>query len=192
MAGVRITIDDEAVNAALSRIEAAGRDTRPLMEAITGAMLFSVQRRFETETDPDGTPWAPLRPRTAARRIRGRPRGTEHMLRVTNRLYSSITGEATDTQSTVGTNLAYAAAHQAGATIRRPARSATVRLRKVGGRTRFARRSHKRARDVDVTIGAHTIVIPARPYLGFSEDDRAEIGAIIEEHFGEAAGGGSP
>ncbi|GGB55509.1 hypothetical protein GCM10011316_29490 [Roseibium aquae] len=41
-----------------------------------------------------------------------------------------------------------------------------------------------------VTYGTRTIVIPARPYLGFSDADRAEILALAEAHFEAAAGEG--
>lgn len=190
MTGVQITIEDAAVNAAIDRVDKAGGDTLSLMHEFVSAMLFSVERRFETETAPDGTPWTPLRPRTAARRIGGKRRGTENILRVTGRLYQSLTGEASAREAAVGTNLHYAGIHQTGGTIDVPERSATIRLRKVKGRTRFAKRAHKRARDVDVTIGAHQIVVPARPYLGFSETDRTELLAIAEDHFQAAIDGG--
>lgn len=190
MTGVQIRIEDEAVNAAIDRVAKAGGDTRPLMEEFVGAMLFSVERRFETESSPDGQPWAPLSPRTAAKRIGGKRRGTENKLRVSGRLYQSITGEASAREAAVGSNLLYAAIQQTGGTIEMPQRQATVRLRKVKGRTRFAKKTHERKREMDVTIGAHTITIPARPYLGFSDDDRAELLEIAEQHYQAAIDGG--
>lgn len=189
MAGVSYVIDDTQIQSALGRVAAAGRDTHPLMEAIAGYMLFSTQRRFETESGPDGQKWPPLSPRTAAKRIGRARRGTEHMLRVSARLYSSLVGEATASEAVTGTNVVYAAIHQLGGEINMPARKQSIRLRTVKGRTRFARKAHKRARDMDVSIGAHTITIPARPYLGFSDEDRQEIGRIIID-FNEAAAAG--
>ena len=189
MTGVQITIDDTEVNAMLARVGKAGVDTQPLMEEIAGAMLLSTQRRFETQTGPDGAPWQRLSPRTAARRLnrKGTRRGFANILRVSNRLYDSITGEASAKEAAVGSNVVYAAAHQLGAEIEKPERQATVRLRKVKGRTRFASKTHKRKREMDVTIGAHTVTIPARPWLGFSKEDREEIRAIAEAYFEEAA-----
>lgn len=190
MDGAQIIISDTEVNAGIDRVAAAGGDTGGLMEAIAGYMLFSVQRRFETETGPDGKAWTPLSPRTVSKRVSGkRRRGSQNILRVKNRLYSSITGEAEATEARVGTNLIYAAIHQTGGTIDKPARNSSVRLRKVKGRTRFAKKAHKRARDVDVTIKAHTITIPARPYLGFSEADKTELLKITEDYLREASGG---
>ena len=194
MTGVQITIDDAEVNAMLARVEKAGADTQPLMAEIAGAMLVSTQRRFETALDrPRRHPWQRLNPRTAARRVnrKGTRRGFDNILRVSNRLYDSIVGEASATEAAVGSNVTYAAAHQLGAEIEKPERQATVQLRKVKGRTRFASKTHKRKREMDVTIGAHTITIPARPYLGFSKEDREEIAAISPasiEHFEAAAG----
>lgn len=182
MTGVSFIIRDEEVDRGLGGAAAAGRDTAPLMEAIAGHLLFSSQRRFETETGPDGKKWAPLRPRTANRRIgRGRQRGTEHILRVSARLYQSLTADAGPTEATVGTNLVYARPHQLGATIERAARRQTIRLRKVKGRTQFARKAHKRAREMEVSVKAHTITIPARPYLGFSAEDKAAIQQIVKD-----------
>lgn len=193
MAGASIVIQDEEINAALARVKQAGGDTRDLNEAIAGHMLKSVQRRFEAETGPDGKAWRRLSPRTAARRRQGKRRagkrrGHGHILRDRVRLYKSIVGEADSREARVGTNIVYAAIHQFGGAIKRPARQAKIRLRKVGGQTRFAASRHKRAADRDVTIPAHTIVMPARPYLGFSDDDRREILAIAETHFRRAAG----
>ncbi|MEM6381652.1 MAG: phage virion morphogenesis protein [Pseudomonadota bacterium] len=194
MAGASIIIEDEELNAALGRVERAGGNTEPLMREITAAMLFSTQRRFERETGPDGRPWQPLSPRTARQRIgRNRRRGTENMLRVSGRLYSSIVGEASSREAVIGTNVTYASVHQEGATINMPARSRTVRLRRSNGRTVFARTSHRRVREVEVSVDAYTVTIPARPFLGFSDEDRATILQIAEGYYQRAIdGGGTP
>lgn len=183
MSGASLIIDDAEINAAIDKVFFAGGNTEPLMQAINGYMLFSVQRRFETERGPDGTPWRKLSPRTANRRIGKRRRGEANILRVKNRLYQSITREVTAQRSVVGTNLVYAGIHQSGGVINMPARQQTLRLRKVKGRTRFARKTHKRAEDRVVQRKAHQITIPARPYLGFSPEDRSEILTIAQEHY---------
>lgn len=194
MTGVQIRMEDEAVNAAIERVAKAGGDTGALMDEFAGAMLYAVERRFETETDPQGRPWAPLSPRTAAKRVRGRKRGREHTLRVSGLLYQSITGEASSREAAVGTNLVYAAIHHKGGTIGIPERSATV-IHQIRGRQgeqrlgRFAKRRSKRAMARDVAIGAHSITIPARPYLGFSDEDRARLLEIAERHFRDAIHG---
>lgn len=191
MAGAAITFDDAAVQEALDRVGAAGGDTSAMMADITAAMLLSTHRRFETESDPDGKAWAPLKPRTAAQRARGRGNAPANpkILRDTNRLYSSITGQSDDTTSQVGTNVVYAGIHQTGGTITQYPQSRTIRMRKVGRKRLFAKRTHKRVTEHRATFGTRTIVIPARPYLGFSDEDRAELLAIGEAHLVRAIGG---
>jgi phage gpG-like protein len=56
-------------------------------------------------------------------------------------------------------------------------------LRKVGNQTRFAKKTHKKAREMTVRVGAHTIHIPARPYLGVSEADKDELRHTVEDYF---------
>lgn len=197
MAGIRqaITIEDAEVNAALLRVAEAGGDTAALMEDISGALLFSVQRRFETETAPDGRPSPRHAPQTAKRRAAQKTRdnapATPNLLRDSTRLYSSIVAEASSDQAAVGTNLVYAAIHQTGGTITQYAQSRRVRFRKVGRQIRFAGKAHKRAFERPVTYGPRRITLPARPYLGFSDADRAEIAALTEVHFEAAAEGGA-
>ncbi|WP_417691545.1 phage virion morphogenesis protein [Roseibium sp.] len=191
-----ITIEDWQINEALSRVAEAGGETGALMTEIQAAMLFSVQRRFETELAPDGTPWQRHAPRTAKARAKRKTRGrsggngpiTPKLLRDTNRLYKSISGEATETEAVVGTNLVYAGIHQQGGTVTQYPQSRKVKFRKVGTQTRFAKKDHKRAFEKPVTFGQRTIVIPARPYLGFSVQDRATILAIAEGYFEKTLG----
>lgn len=195
MTGLReaLTIEDAEVNAALSRVVQAGGDTSALMSGIGAAMLYSVQRRFEIETGPGGSAWPRHAPRTARQRAQRRSRGaaplTPKLLRDSNRLYSSITQDVSAATAAVGTNVIYAAIHQTGGVITQYPQSRKVRFRKVAGRLRFARKAHKRAVEKPVTFGTRTIVIPARPYLGFSDADRATILALAEAHFADAAEG---
>lgn len=198
MTGIRetITVEDKEINAALTRVERAGGDTAALMREVAGAMLFSVQRRFETESAPDGSKWPAHAPRTAKARANRKTRGnapiTPKLLRQTNRLYKSISSEASSSEAAVGTNLDYARIHQTGGTITQYPQSRKVKFREVGGRTRFAKKAHKRAFEKPVTFGQRTIVVPARPYLGFSEDDRQTLLRIANEHFEATFAGGQP
>ena len=194
MTGVKssITIDDAQVNDALTRAAEAGADTTALMGEIAGAMLFSVQRRFETESGPDGEKWSPYAPRTAKARANRKTRGngaiTPKLLRDTNRLFQSISTESSAREAAVGTNLIYAAIHQKGGSVTRYPHSRKVKFRKVGSQLRFAKKAHKRAFEKPVTYGTRTIVIPARPYLGFSAEDRATIERLALQYFNRATG----
>ncbi|TFF20538.1 phage virion morphogenesis protein [Jiella endophytica] len=190
-AGIRITVDDAAVMGALSRLET--RERGDAMNAIGAYLVTATQQRFEREQGPDGKPWQRLSPRTANKRIGRSRRGYEHILRVKSRLYSSITYRADAASLAVGTNVKYAAIQQLGGTMEQSARRQTIYQRydpKSGEiDQRFVKRSRSNfAREVDVK--AHTITIPARPYLGISDEDRAELLEIIADTERRALGGG--
>lgn len=189
--GIRLTLEDEGVKAELDRLARAADDAAPAYNAIGAYLVFSTQRRFETETGPDGRKWTPLSPRTANRRIGRERRGYMHILRQTTRLYRSISYDAGPNYAVVGSNVRYAAIHQLGGEIKQQEREQTVYLKKIrrkgGFRTRFARKNAQGAEARTVSIKAHTITIPARPYLGISAEDRDEIAAIVVDHLdGEA------
>lgn len=208
MTSITIRVDDKRVRAALGRLAATGADLHPTLDEIGAAMLTSTQTRFETETAPSGQRWKPLAKSTIdARKRQGAAVFT--ILRLSARLYSSLTFAVGDDEVEIGTNLAYAPPHQFGATIHHYARSQQASFRyadegaytkkdgsRVGSKLRFA---SKRARGTDIftkpiTIGEHAVTIPARPYLGLSDDDVKTITEIAERHLataidGPAAGG---
>lgn len=178
MAGTHLTIavDDAQALAMLARMGEPGTDD--LMPRLGEYLQASTQKRFKTQTAPDGTAWAPLQPRYARRKkyakdkiltLRGYLRGGIHY---------QVTGSA---EVEVGSSTKYAAIHQLGGAIDVPARQATVRYRSVAGRTLFAGRKHKRAIERQVTISAHQVNIPARPFLGISSEDDREIREIVLE-----------
>lgn len=186
-AGWRIEVQDEAVQAAFGRVIAAGLDLEPLFDRIGASLVVSTQHRFETETDPQGRKWKPLAKSTLRRK-----KGDTRILRWRNRLYSSFTHNATADYLEVGSNVIYAGVHQGGATIEHFARSQRATfVRSKSGRMRFAsKRSKAKSRVVrPITIGAHAVAIPARPYLGIDDADRAMIVETTEAYIAEAAGG---
>lgn len=195
MAGVTYKIDDADVRGALSRIARSAEHPENALHAIGAYGVHSTQRRFEREQAPDGTPWAPLSPRTANKRVgRGR-RGTGHILRLSGRLYQSLTYEVSPDAVEWGSNVVYARIHQLGGEIDMPERRQRLTLkrtrRKGGGFiSRFARASARgNISEHEVSVGAHTIRIPARPYLGLNDADRDEIEQIVTDHFRDEAGG---
>ena len=68
MAGTRITatVTDAQARAMLARLGEPGTDD--LMPRLGEYLQSSTQKRFKTQTAPDGTPWAPLQPRYARRK----------------------------------------------------------------------------------------------------------------------------
>lgn len=188
LGGIQLRVVDQEVLATLDRIERVAEHPAAIMSEIAAFLVTTVQRHFETETGPDGK-WAPLSPRTAAKRIGRRRRGTANILRVTHRLYSSITGESTDNTAAVGTNVAYAAAQFLGAKINIPAREQDIHLGRTNRGRRFVRAAAKRKETMRVEVGAHTITIPARQALYLTDEDGAEIVRIVEHGFRAEAGG---
>lgn len=205
-ASIRIEVQDVEIAADLQRLADTGRDMTPTMEAIGAALLFSTQRRFETQSGPDGQRWAPFAEATLER-MPPKRRANPLLLRDTNRLYSSLTYVADAGAVEVGTNVVYAAPHQFGGEIPIPERQATATFRiatqgaataadgrRVGSRLRFAKAGTraKSAHTKTFTVPAHTIRIPARPYLGVSADDRTEILAIIGDDLAASGVEGAP
>lgn len=191
--GIRIALDAAEVFAALDLTDAAADDKPELLSRIGAYLVKSTQRRFERETGPDGQPWQRLSPRTAERRIGGRPRGYDNILRVnpSSGLYSSIVSQVVADEVHVGTNVKYAAIHQLGGKIEMQERQQTIyqhydkRTDTFDPKFRTKKRSNF-ARDV--TVKAHTITMPARPYLGIDDADRAEAAEIVAKFYREKAG----
>jgi phage virion morphogenesis protein len=195
MTGVTLTIDIGRLNQALQGLIRAGADLSDPMAQISDQMVTDTIHRFETGTAPDGTPWVPSR---RAQKTGGKTL-IEH-----GGLMGSIVGESGPDYAAAGTNKVYGAIHQFGGTIQKQARS-QVNLT-AGGSSAFIsaasakRRNKARSKTVfgqAVTIGAHAVTMPARPYLGFNDreiDDFTQIltAHLVEGFTGAAAPGGPP
>ncbi|WP_264047487.1 phage virion morphogenesis protein [Methylobacterium flocculans] len=197
---IRIEVSDAEIAAGIQRLADTGRDMRPAFEDIGGALLFSTQNRFQAQSGPDGQAWAPFAPSTRKRMPESRRPGV--LLRDRGRLYASLTFAADSGAVEVGTNVVYAGIHQFGGDIVRPERQASATFivasqgaatakdgRRVGSRLRFARASTraKSKHTKAFTVPAHSIRIPARPYLGISDADKVEILAILADHVADTS-----
>lgn len=176
MTGARVTIDGrDAALAELGRLLARAEHPRGMYENIGVALVTSTQRRFETSTSPAGAAWPP-----SIRAIAG---GGKTLVD-SARLMQSIAFVATDANVEIGTNVLYAAIHQFGGEIKQPERTQTIYRRhdkKTGELSdRFVRKS-KATFAEDVSVGARTIHMPARPFIGLDDDDEREIVAIAED-----------
>jgi phage virion morphogenesis protein len=155
-ASIKISVDDAVINAALASLAGKVETMRPLMEEIGGALLTSTQLRFEREQGPDGNPW----PKSIRAALRGGKTLTD-----SGRLVQSLTFVADDSSVQVGTNAIYAAVHQFGAHIE--AKTAKgLRFRGADGGW----------------VVVQSVDIPARPFLGIDDDDRAEITHLVGEY----------
>lgn len=170
MPTVRVTVNATPVLQRLQTFSQRLDAMRPLLEDVKGRLMFSVNQNFVSGGRPH--PWTPLAASTLANR-----RGTSaRILRDTGRLQNSISGRIEATSVVVGTNVVYARVHQEGATIRmpelRPRRAKALRF-VVGSQVVFAQR-----------VKAHSVRIPARPYLLLQDSDRAYMTTAIGRHLG--------
>jgi len=156
------------------------KDARPLFRSIAGMLEAQTEANFAAQGRPS---WVPLAASTLAeRQKRNKGSSVLKILQDGGILASSVSSGYGDDFAQVGAGGAakdYAAIHQFGGTIDRPAYSVKTRLRTdaKGDLLRqkdrknlavFARDSHKRARESWHTVEAYKVQIPARPYLPFS------------------------
>ena len=178
---IRIGLRDEGAAEELEALMRRIGDRRPFFTAVQGRLMSNTKDAFRDERSPDGTPWAALKKATIRERIRkGQMPITKLRSNSKGKIGSSLAGSlspGSDGDSAwIGSPVPYAAIHQLGGTIDVPARAGKIHRVKGAGH-RFAKRE-KADEVVDVTIPAHRITIPARPYIGLGPDDDA---AILED-----------
>lgn len=177
---------------AVQRLLQLGLSPRPLWKAFGQYGETSTRLRFKNQAGPDGTPWK------VSKRVR-KQGGQTLVLKA--RLLRSITHNATNSGTEWGSNVVYARIHQLGGKINKLAFSSTLRLRTTasGALLRqkdhahlsvFAKATHKRAVERRYTVGAHTITMPARLFLGVNAEDVREMRRIGGGVVGEVIRGG--
>lgn len=166
MAGfsMRVAVDDLRLQTALgAAIDALG-DKTDLMDILGRAMVISaVERIAVTNRAPDGTAWLPSQRALAE----GGP-----TLRDSGNLLDSINHYPGPDSVVVGTNMVQAAVLQGGA--------ATGSLGVTSGTDKRGRR---------FTTASPWGDIPARPYIGFSDEDYETIGELSEGWLSRTLGG---
>lgn len=157
MSGVsmHVHLDDRDLETGLLTLLRKSRDMRPALRDIGEMLVSSTHERFENEEDPEGNSWTPSR--------RAKDDGGQ-TLSVSGRLRNSITSRVSAIGVEVGTNVKYAAIHQFGGEIK--PKTAAALVFEVGDRLVFARK----------------VQMPARPYLGISDDDRQEAIDIVKDY----------
>lgn len=156
----------EPIQARLRAAAAATQNLEPMLSEMGEAVVESTRLRFTDGKGPDGNKWAPLSAATLLRR-RKKGKGAQPLLD-TGRLRNSITKRVEPRSVWIGTNVVYARPHQFGA-----------------AKGAFGTGKYKtRKGSFPIPWGN----IPARPFLGFSRDDQAEIVAIIQRRIAEAGG----
>ncbi len=172
-----IEINDAEVTIALRRLAEHSDDMTPAMREIGEYLTDSTKRRFAKGISPDGKQWAPNTQTTLDVLLHRRKGGTSRrrgedvgiggsignkkpLIGESKRLGTEIHYRATSAGVTVGSSLVYSAVQQLGA------------KKGAFGKTK---------RGASIPWGN----IPARPYLGFSDEDRINIMDIIAEHMDE-------
>ncbi len=161
MAGTHITItlDDENLRRQLGDLIGALTNPGPALRSIGEELQRTTQDRFDPgqKKAPDNTPWARNSDVTIAIKGRNNPLYERGILQ------GSIRYQLSGARGVeVGTNLVYGAAHQFGM------------VKGYAGRTR---------RGAPIPWGD----IPARPYLGASEEDGARIIEILRDYLARQA-----
>lgn len=179
MSGFSVQVDDSQVTAALRALAARGQDLRQPMTAIGQILVTLSDLSFRGQHDPWGHAWQPLAASTLRGRRKGPGAGSAKILRDSGHLAGSIHYRANAGSVTVGTNVVYAAIQQFGGQIQRQARTQTLyfkRRRDGSVGNRFVARGRSDFAQ-DVAVGAHTIRIPARPFLPIDTSGRAKLPA---------------
>lgn len=131
---------------------------RGVLNSIAEGLRTSTVERFTEEKSPEGKSWKPS--------IRAREEGGKTLTKTTQ-LKTSIRSEVSDSGLAVGTNDIRAATHQFGdeRTIR--AKNKQYLTFKIGGQWK--------------NVTSVKVNIPARPFLGISEEDEQDIKDALEE-----------
>ena len=142
----------------LQKMSAANR--AGILNSIGEGLRTSTIDRFQSQTSPEGDRWTPS--------IRAIQDGGKTLIK-TSVLRGSINVESNSNSVTVGTNDIRAATMQFGdeRTIR--AKNSKYLTFKINGQW-------KRVKEVRVNI-------PARPFIGLSDDDKKEIKETLEDAF---------
>lgn len=133
-------------------------DLSPLMANIGMLLEGSARDRIEsTNVAPDGVAWP--------KSMRAEEKGGKTLFD-SGLLAASLTNQPSANQVEIGSNRIYAGVHQLGMTI----------LPKAGSVLTFTLAN-------GTTVSVASVTIPARPYLGISDDDEVEINALVADHF---------
>lgn len=155
MPQTRVVFKDDGIASLLSKIVLSSQKKQQMLDRIGSAMVASTRGRFAREQSPLGAPW---KKSNRALFDGGKT------LQDSGRLYASIRHIVSGDSVDWGTDVFYGEVHHFGRIIR--AKNAPfLRFRTPNGG--FAQ--------------VKQVVIPARPWLGVSADDKARINQIINQ-----------
>jgi len=169
-----VTLDVSSVGQALEKLAERLGDMRTPLLDIGEYLHQSTDSRARNQVGPDGSPWAPLSPRTLARK-----KGNK-TLRESGALLDTLRHQVAGDELQFGTDRPYGAIHQFGGKVEHAARSQQVYFKEKGGvvGNRFVKKRQSNFSQW-VSHGARTVEMPARPYLGLSAEDETELLEIV-------------
>ena len=172
-----VTVDVSTVGQALEELGKRLDSMRVPLLDIAEYLHQSTDSRARRQVGPDGSPWAPLSPRTLARK-----KGNK-TLREGGALLDTLRHQVAGDELQFGTDRPYGAIHQFGGKIEHAARSQQVYFKEKGGvvGNRFVKKSKSNFAQW-VSHGARTTQMPARPYLGLSAEDETEVLEIVASY----------
>ena len=156
MAGSSMTMDFGEFKKMTGKVLKGMKNTVKLTSAIGEMGVSSVKQRFRDEEAPDGDPWE----KSGRAEAKGGQTLTDKAI-----LKNSHTYEATSTEVAVGSNDIRAAIHHFGGEIT-PKNGKFLVFSGKGGKKVFVKK----------------VVMPARPAVGFSEDDIEEMKDITSNY----------
>jgi len=181
MAGITLTIDDRAVRQQLGDLIKAIANPALALREIGEDLTRTTKDRFDPgqKKAPDGTPWARNSQVTIARKGRDNPlyqRGT-----LQGQIHHEVSPDGRVLY--VGTNTKYAATHQFGAKMGQYGRYSQVsRWRK------FAEGDFRKYAGTQKGFPIPWGDIPARPFLGLSDQDASDAERVLRKYLTEAVG----
>ena len=173
MAGITLEYQSETALAAINQALAFLAEPAIMLRDMGEYLLIAHDQRWATQTSPGGVPWAPLSPAYLKRKRKNK----DKILQLDGYLKNTLRYQLAGNELLFGSNRVYAAMQHYGGTIDMPARSQEAYFKRdrsgnVGQRFTKKAQSNFAQR---VTIGAYTIEIPARPWLGTSTSDDSEL-----------------
>ncbi|MDR3249392.1 MAG: phage virion morphogenesis protein [Treponema sp.] len=162
MDGAAVSFDLREIDglaAKLNKAKLSTQDRAVLLRSIGAEVEAQTQERFDTQTDPEGNPWKALAQKTKDYYIENGFGGGSLLVK-SGGLRDSVESQVSSWSVLVGATKIYAAIHQWGGDIVPKTAPALF----VPGYGRLKK-----------------VTIPARPYVGISSNNAAEIAIIVQQ-----------
>lgn len=172
-ASVKIEVDDKQLNAGLNALAARAGDLSEAFRDIGAFLERSHDERFKKGISPSGLQWKELSPTTRARKKKNK----DKILQETGTLRDSLHYFISANMLEFGTNDIRGATHQFGAEM-----GSFGRYYQLFRRDKYSPVDFRRSSGSKIGHPIPWGDIPARPFLGLSNEDISKIDQIIRDH----------